>query len=223
MLQIQSLERGLDGRALPIEVRAGNLLFIDQATGRVPPFAPTRLEPVHRLHPAGRRRIGHQHHRFAPAEPEGAAVVSIGVERQLGDAQVMRVDVVHNHGSDFIIGRTVGTVFNPVVGGPDRVVNLESSAETDYDALLVEFERRFTGRFGFRAAYTLSQVATTTPTTIRSRSGADRSTPTICAASTGRRPTTSGTVSRCRAPSISGRGSSSPGCGRWRRACRWTS
>jgi hypothetical protein len=32
-LQMQSLERGLDGRALPIEVRAGNVFFIDPATG----------------------------------------------------------------------------------------------------------------------------------------------------------------------------------------------
>ena len=82
--------------------------------------------------------------------------LSLGVARQLGPGQVLRVDLVHNHGSEFIIGRTVGTVFNPVVGGPDRVVNLESSAETDYDALLVELERRFSGRFGYRVAYTLS-------------------------------------------------------------------
>ena len=40
-LQIQSLERGLDGRALPVEVRAGNAFFVDPATGGVPPFAPT--------------------------------------------------------------------------------------------------------------------------------------------------------------------------------------
>jgi hypothetical protein len=83
--------------------------------------------------------------------------MSIGVERQLGSRQVVRVDVVHNHGSDFIIGRTVGSVFNPVVGGPDRVVNLESSAETDYDALLVEFERRLSGRLALRGAYTLAK------------------------------------------------------------------
>ncbi len=70
----------------------------------------------------------------------------------------MRVDVVHNHGTDFLIGRTVGTVYNPVVGGPDRVVNLESSAKTNYDALLVEIERRFAGRFGVRASYTLSKA-----------------------------------------------------------------
>ena len=49
---------------------------------------------------------------------------------------MLRVDGIHNLGTHFIIGRTIGTVFNPVVGGPDRVVNLESSVNTHYDALL---------------------------------------------------------------------------------------
>ena len=44
-LQIESLERGLDGRALPIEVRAGNVFFLDQATGQFPPFAPSTANP----------------------------------------------------------------------------------------------------------------------------------------------------------------------------------
>ena len=154
-LQIQSLERGLDGRALPIEVRAGNLPFMDQATGLVPPFAPTLSNPFTGfiLPGAGASGINIIDSRLQNPKVHQ---MSLGIERQLGRRQVVRVDVVHNHGTDFIIGRTVGTVFNPVVGAPDRVVNLESSAETDYDALLVEFERRFTGRFGFRAAYTVS-------------------------------------------------------------------
>jgi hypothetical protein len=154
-LQIQSLERGLDGRALPIEVRAGNLLFMDPASGRVPPFAPALSSPFTGFILPGAGASG-----INIIDPElqnpQVGQLSIGVERQLGSNQVLRVDLVHNHGIHFIIGRTVGTVFNPVVGGPDRVVNLESSAETDYDALLVELERRFSGRFGFRAAYTLS-------------------------------------------------------------------
>ena len=123
------------------------------------PRAAVRAEPCRTRSPASSCP--------APAPPASTSSIrdlqnpkvqqmSLGIERQLGARQVVRVDVVHNHGTDFIIGRTVGTVFNPVVGGPDRVVNLESSAKTDYDALLVEFERRFTGRFGFRAAYTLS-------------------------------------------------------------------
>src|SRR6185503_7205296 len=45
VLQIQSLERGLDGRALPIEVRAGNVFFLDPNTGLLPPFAPTLSSP----------------------------------------------------------------------------------------------------------------------------------------------------------------------------------
>ena len=154
-LQIQSLERGLDGRALPIEVRAGNLFFVDPATGRFPPFAPTVSNPFTGfiLPGAGASGINIIDPRLQNPKVQQ---VSLGVERQLGPRHVIRVDAVHNHGTDFIIGRTVGTVFNPVVGGPDRVVNLESSAETDYDALLVELERRFAGRIGFRAAYTLS-------------------------------------------------------------------
>jgi hypothetical protein len=156
-LQIQSLERGLDGRALPIEVRAGNVFFIDPMTGQVPPFAPNLSNPftgfilpgagasgINIIDPHLQNPMVHQ--------------TSLGIERQLGARQVVRVDGVYNHGRQFIIGRTVGTVFNPVVGGPDRVVNLESSAETDYTALLVDYERRLTGRFGVRGSYTLSKA-----------------------------------------------------------------
>ena len=154
-LQIQSLERGLDGRALPIEVRAGNLLFMDQVSGRVPPFAPTVSNPFTGFILPGAGASGIN---IIDARLQNPMVqqVSLGVERQLPGRHVLRVDVARNHGSDFIIGRTIGTVFNPVVGGPDRVVNLESSAQTDYTALLVELERRFSSGFGLRAAYTLS-------------------------------------------------------------------
>ena len=51
----------------------------------------------------------------------------------------------------------IGTVFNPVVGGPDRLVNLESSVNTHYDALLVSAETR-TARYGLRAAYTFAKA-----------------------------------------------------------------
>jgi hypothetical protein len=71
---------------------------------------------------------------------------------------VLRADYLHDFGTHFIIGRTVGSVFNPVVGGPDRVVNLESSVKTKYDALLVSFEKRFSDRYQFRASYTLSRA-----------------------------------------------------------------
>jgi Carboxypeptidase regulatory-like domain/TonB dependent receptor-like, beta-barrel len=155
-LEIESLERGLDGRALPIEVRAGSAFFADPVTGTLPPFSPTVSNPFTGFILPGAGASGINiidSHLQNPMVQQA----SIGFERQLGARQVLRVDVVHNHGTDFIIGRTVGTVFNPVVGGPDRVVNLGSNAKTNYNGLLVDFERRYTGRVGFRAAYTLSK------------------------------------------------------------------
>lgn len=156
-LQIQSLERGLDGRSLPIEVRAGNVFFVDPMTGRLPPGAPTLSDPFTGFILPGAGASGIN---IIDSDLQNPMVhqVSLGIERQLGERQAVRVDLVYDKGKDFIIGRTVGSVFNPVVGGPDRVVNLESSAETEYRALLVEFERRHSGRFGLRAAYTLSRA-----------------------------------------------------------------
>ena len=84
--------------------------------------------------------------------------MNIGVQKQFGDDYVLRVDYLHNFGTHFIIGRAIGQVFNPVVGGPDVVKNLESSVKTKYDGLLVGFEKRLSRRTQFRAAYTLSRA-----------------------------------------------------------------
>ncbi|HKP88261.1 MAG TPA: TonB-dependent receptor, partial [Blastocatellia bacterium] len=155
-LEVQSLERGLDGRALAIEVRAGNLLFIDPNTGRFPPFAPNVNNPF-----AG--------FIFPGAGANGINVIdndlqnpmvqqtNIGLEREFARNFVARVDYLHNFGTHFIIGRRIGTVFNPVVGGPDGVINVESSVKTKYDGLLVSVEKRFSHRYQFRASYTLSK------------------------------------------------------------------
>jgi hypothetical protein len=79
------------------------------------------------------------------------------VQWEFASNYVLRADYLHNFGTHFIIGRNVGVVINPVVGGPDRVVNLESSAKTFYDGLLLSVEKRFGNKFGFRASYTLSK------------------------------------------------------------------
>jgi hypothetical protein len=52
----------------------------------------------------------------------------------------------------------IGTVPNPVVGGPDVVKNLESSVRTKYDGLLLSLEKRFSRRYQLRASYTLSRT-----------------------------------------------------------------
>jgi hypothetical protein len=156
VLQIQSLERGLDGRALPIEVRAGNVFFLDPATGRLPPFAPTLSNPftgfilpgagasgINIIDPRLQNPMVHEAH--------------LGFERPLFGGRA-RVDLVHNQGTHFLIGRTVGEVFNPVVGGPDRVVNIESSARTKYDALMLSVDRQIAGGHSLRVGYTLAKA-----------------------------------------------------------------
>ena len=156
VLQIQSLERGLDGRALPIEVRAGNVFFVDPNTGRLPAFAPTLSNPFTGFILPGAGASGINiidPHLQNPMVHE----LHLGFEQPVAGAFV-RVDVMHNIGRNFLIGRTVGEVFNPVVGGPDRVVNIESSARTTYDGLLVSLDRPLSGRYGFRVGYTFSKA-----------------------------------------------------------------
>ena len=162
-LEIQTLERGLDGRALPIEVRAGNVFFIppqflfDPVNGVFPPGAPTVGNPFTGfvLPGAGAGGIN-----IIDNDLQNPMVhqMNAGVQRELGKDFVLRADYVRNFGTHFIIGRIIGTVpFNPVVGGPDIVKNLESSVRTKYDGLLLTLEKRFAARFQFRASYTLSR------------------------------------------------------------------
>ena len=162
-LEIQTLERGLDGRALPVEVRAGNIFFIppqflfDPVNGVFPPPAPTLANPFTGfvLPGAGAGGIN-----IIDNDLQNPMVhqMNVGVQRELGQHLAVRADYVRNIGTHFIIGRVIGTVpFNPVVGGPDIVKNLESSVRTKYDGLLVSLERRFARAYQFRASYTLSR------------------------------------------------------------------
>ena len=155
-LEIVSLERGLDGRALPIEVKAGNVFFIDPNTGQFPPFAPTTSNPFTGFILPGAGASGINIIDNTMQNPT-VQQFSLGVERQIGKSIVVRANGLHAHGTQFIIGRTIGQVFNPVVGGPDRVVNLESSVGTNYDALLLSAERR-DARSNLRVSYTLGKA-----------------------------------------------------------------
>lgn len=164
-LQIISLERGLDGRALAVEVRAGNVLtdptgmpiFIDPATGRFRPGAPTLASPFSGFILPGAGASGIN---IIDNDLQNPMVqqFNFGIQREFARDFVLRADVIHNYGTRFIIGRTIGQVINPVVGGPDRVVNLESSVKTKYDGLLLSAEKRFSNRYQFRASYTLSKA-----------------------------------------------------------------
>ncbi|MFL6255849.1 MAG: TonB-dependent receptor domain-containing protein [Pyrinomonadaceae bacterium] len=162
-LEIQSLERGLDGRALPIEVRAGNVFFIpgpclfNPACGQFPPPAPTLANPFAGFLLPGAGAGGINIIDNALQNPT-VQQFNLGLQQKVGGNFVLRADYLHNFGTHFIIGRTIGQVFNPVVGGPDLVKNIESSVKTKYDGLLLSFERRRAGRYQFRASYTLSKA-----------------------------------------------------------------
>jgi carboxypeptidase family protein/TonB-dependent receptor-like protein len=162
-LEIQTLERGLDGRALPIEVRAGNIFFIppqclfNPACGQFPPPAPTVANPFTAFILPGAGAGGINIIDNTMQNPM-VQQMNLGVEREFGNNYVLRADYLHNFGTHFIIGRTIGSVFNPVVGGPDLVKSLESSVKTKYDGLLLSFEKRLSGRSQFRASYTLSKT-----------------------------------------------------------------
>jgi hypothetical protein len=161
-LEIQSLERGLDGRSLPVEVRAGNVFFIppeflfDPVNGTFPPPAPTLANPFVGFVLPGAGAGGINIIDNGMQNPL-VQQMNLGLQHELGGKYVLRADYLHNFGTHFIIGRTIGSVFNPVVGGPDLVKNLESSVKTKYDGLLLSFERRLSNRHQFRASYTLSR------------------------------------------------------------------
>ncbi len=156
-LEIMSLERGLDGRALPIEVRAGNVFFLDPGTGSVPPGAPTFADPFTGfiLPGAGASGINIIDNTL---ENPTVQQYNLGTRFRVPGDAVLQLDLVHNRGTHFIIGRPVGEVYNPVVGGPDRVVNLESSVGTRYDALLSTLEKRWGAGQQLRVSYSLARA-----------------------------------------------------------------
>jgi hypothetical protein len=132
------------------------VFFVDPETGTFPPFAPTFSNPFSGFILPGAGASGINIIDNTMQNPE-VQQFNLGVQRQMGDYAVS-VDYLHDFGTHFIIGRTIGAVFNPVVGGPDRVVNLESSVNTEYDGLLVTLEKRYADRYQLRAAYTLSKA-----------------------------------------------------------------
>jgi hypothetical protein len=138
-------------------VRAGNAFFLDPETGSVPPFAPTFSDPFTGfiLPGAGASGINIIDNTL---ENPTVQQYSLGTRFKVPGDAVLQLDYVHNRGTHFIIGRPIGEVFNPVVGGPDRVVNLESSVGTRYDGLLASLERRWGGGQQLRVSYTLARA-----------------------------------------------------------------
>lgn len=152
VLEVPLLERLLDGRVLGLDVRLGSEL---NAAGNFVAGTPTLASP------------------FTGASLTGAGVginildnnlatpyvqqFNLGIQREIARDLFISIDGIHSFGTSFIIGRFVGSVFNPVIGGEDAVVALEGSAKNWYDALLVNVQKRFSNRFAFNTSYTLAK------------------------------------------------------------------
>jgi outer membrane receptor protein involved in Fe transport len=154
-LEIDSLERGLDGRALPINVSLGSANYLNP-DGTFAPGAPTYPNsPFSGFIIPG-----------AGGASEGINLIdnnlrnpmvqqfNLGVQYEFAKNWVLKVDGIHNLGTHFIIGVPIGTVNNPA---PVTVTDLQSSVNTHYDALWLTVDHRFSQHFQFHSAYTFSK------------------------------------------------------------------
>jgi outer membrane receptor protein involved in Fe transport len=104
-LEVMSLERGLDGRALPIEVRTGNVYYLDPSTGTVPPSAPTFSNPFTGfiLPGAGASGINIIDNTL---ENPTVQQMSLGTRFRVPGDAVLELDYVHNRGTSSSGGRS---------------------------------------------------------------------------------------------------------------------
>src|SRR6266540_1817362 len=154
VLEVPLLERLLDGRALPLEVRDRSVL---NASGNFVPGTPTLAKPFVGALIPGAGAVGINIIDNGLATPY-VQQFNLGFQSELWRNLVVSVDGIHSFGSKFIIGRPIGVVNNPVIGGTDSVVNLESSVKTWFDGLLVNVQKRYSNRYTFNASYTLSKT-----------------------------------------------------------------
>jgi len=105
---------------------------------------------------------------------------TFGLQQQLGSNWALSADAVHDFGLRSILGRLLRsttstspfiscpngfdpcTITDPFTGRSDQVTEIESSAKSWYDALLLTLQKRPTGsadfRWGFNVNYTLSKT-----------------------------------------------------------------
>lgn len=159
-LEIDSLERGLNGTALPINVSLGSANFLDSNGNFIPGLTPEypNTEFSGPIIPG------------AGGAAEGINIIdnnmrnpmvqqfNLGVQYSFAKDWVVKLDGIHDLGTHFIIGVPVGSVFNPASGGPETVTDLQSSVNTHYDALWAVVDHRFSNHFQFHSAYTFSKA-----------------------------------------------------------------
>ncbi len=159
-LEIDSLERGLDGRALPINVTLGSANFLDNNGNFIPGLTPTYPNSTFNgpiIPGAGGAAEGINLIDNNMRNPM-VQQFNLGVEYSFAKDWVLKVDGIHDLGTHFIIGVPLGSVFNPASGGPETVTDLQSSVNTHYDALWLTLDHRFAQHFQLHSAYTFSKA-----------------------------------------------------------------
>jgi hypothetical protein len=152
VLEVPLLERLLDGRRLAIQVRLGSEL---DASGNFVPGTPTLASPFTGTALTG---VGIGINVLDPnLSTPYVQQFNLGFQRELTRDLLFSADYIHAFGSKFIIGRFIGSVFNPSIGGNDDVVNIESSVKTWYDGMLLNLQKRFSNRYTFNASYTFQK------------------------------------------------------------------
>jgi len=162
------LELLSDGRQLAVDVLAGSTLTsdgrfsTDAGTGQVVSLA-NPFGGQHSALPIGINVI-------APnAAHPYVQQFTLGVQQQIGKTIVVSVDGVHNFGTRLLIGRLLRDgsnapvrVTDPLTGRSDNIVQIEPSAKSFYDGLLVNVRKAQTrvGPFAYalNVSYTLSKA-----------------------------------------------------------------
>jgi len=179
VLEVPVLEVLLDGRILPLELTAGSTLDVngnflpdpitDEVVNLVQPFAGDST-----VFGIGINVIDNQ------ARQPMVQQFTLGVQHEIRPNWVVSADGIHNFGQRLLIGRLLRsttstspliscpngidpcTVTDPLTGRSDNITNIESSAKTWYDGLLVSFQKRPTRHgswsYGFNVNYTLSKT-----------------------------------------------------------------
>ena len=134
------------------------MFFLDPATGRCRRLRRRSVEPVHRLHPARRRRLGHQHHRLRTCRTRWCTSSISGVEYALWGVRA-RIDGVHNTGHalpDRPHGRrgVQSGRRRPRPRGQHRVERARRSTTR----CCCRLDRQFAGGHAFRLGYTLAKA-----------------------------------------------------------------
>ena len=157
ILEVMEEERAYDGRALALNVTSGNVNYLN-ANGTFAGGAPGLLSsPFSGFLFAGAGATGIDVINNRMRNPM-VQQFNMGIEKQIGAGLVVKVDGVHDLGTRFIIERPIGSVDNPLTGGPDIVTDIESAVNTKYDALWVSVRQRLKKYGEVSGAYTLSKA-----------------------------------------------------------------